>query len=121
MFLLDTNVVSELRKVRSGKADAGVARWAEQVRTSDLLLSVISLQERYRPLLLRLVHSFREGIEEDEPWPTAADAFREGWRDVQAGRSHAVDTLWGGIDAEYRGGRPLRRRLQGAAIGSSTT
>jgi len=25
MFLLDTNLVSELRKVRSGKADAGVA------------------------------------------------------------------------------------------------
>ena len=29
MFLLDTNLVSELRKVRSGKADAGVVAWAD--------------------------------------------------------------------------------------------
>lgn len=34
---------------------------------------------RYRPLLLRLVHSFRQGTEEDEPWPTAEDSFRKGW------------------------------------------
>ncbi|WP_295878612.1 hypothetical protein [uncultured Thiohalocapsa sp.] len=52
MFLLDTNVVSELRKVRSGKADAGVARWAEPVQTSDLFLSVISLQELAIGILL---------------------------------------------------------------------
>jgi len=45
MYVLDTNVVSELRKVRTGKADSGVARWAEGTRTTDLFLSVISLQE----------------------------------------------------------------------------
>ena len=56
--------------------------------------------ERYRPLLLRLVRSFREGIEEDEPWPSAAESFREGWRDVKAGRVHPVDTLWDGIETE---------------------
>jgi hypothetical protein len=28
MFLLDTNVVFELRKVRAGKANPGVADWA---------------------------------------------------------------------------------------------
>ena len=28
MYLLDTNVVSELRKVRSGNADVGVAEWS---------------------------------------------------------------------------------------------
>ena len=31
MFVLDTNVVSELRKVRLGKADANVAAWTERV------------------------------------------------------------------------------------------
>ncbi len=56
--------------------------------------------DRYRPLLLRLVQSFREGIEEDEPWPSATESFREGWRDVKAGRVHSVETLWDGIDAE---------------------
>ena len=28
MFVLDTNVVSELRKVRLGKADANVTAWS---------------------------------------------------------------------------------------------
>lgn len=45
MYLLDTNVVSELRKVRSGKADANVARWAEQADAAGLFISVIVLQE----------------------------------------------------------------------------
>lgn len=45
MYLLDTNVVSELRKVRSGKADANVARWAEQADAMELFISVIVLQE----------------------------------------------------------------------------
>lgn len=45
MYLLDTNVVSELRKVRAGKADARVADWADSVDTADLYLSVITLQE----------------------------------------------------------------------------
>ena len=45
MYLLDTNVVSELRKVRSGKADRNVSVWADNVHAGDLYLSVISLQE----------------------------------------------------------------------------
>jgi toxin FitB len=45
MFLLDTNVISELRKIRLGKADKNVAHWADQVATSTLYLSVISVQE----------------------------------------------------------------------------
>jgi toxin FitB len=45
MFLLDTNVVSELRKARSGKADKNVMRWAEAVPVGSLFLSVISVQE----------------------------------------------------------------------------
>lgn len=45
MFLLDTNVVSELRKVRLGKANEHVARWADSVEAADLYLSVITIQE----------------------------------------------------------------------------
>lgn len=45
MFILDTNVVSELRKVRLGKADENVARWADSVTSADLYLSVITVQE----------------------------------------------------------------------------
>jgi hypothetical protein len=45
MFLLDTNVVSELRKVKSGRADAGVASWARRVPASALFVSAITIQE----------------------------------------------------------------------------
>lgn len=45
MFLLDTNVVSELRKVRLGRADKNVAAWADSTETAELFLSVITLQE----------------------------------------------------------------------------
>ena len=45
MFLLDTNVVSELRKVGSGKADPHVVSWAQGVETGTLYVSVITLLE----------------------------------------------------------------------------
>ena len=45
MYLLDTHVVSELRKVRAGRADGHVAAWADSVDVADLYLSVISVQE----------------------------------------------------------------------------
>ncbi len=45
MFLLDTNVISELRKVRTGKSDPNVAQWAESLDTASLFVSSISIQE----------------------------------------------------------------------------
>lgn len=45
MFLLDTNVISELRKVGSGKADARVVQWAQGIETAALYLSVICILE----------------------------------------------------------------------------
>ncbi|MFG1304654.1 type II toxin-antitoxin system VapC family toxin [Xanthobacter autotrophicus] len=45
MFLLDTNVVSELRKIRSGKADPHVAAWSRSTPGTSLYLSAIVVQE----------------------------------------------------------------------------
>jgi predicted nucleic acid-binding protein len=45
MFVVDTNVVSELRRVRSGKADERVAKWADGVETAKLYLSAITVHE----------------------------------------------------------------------------
>lgn len=53
-YLLDTNVVSELRKVRLGRANPGVGRWAEGVSAADLYLSVVSVQELEMGVLLLL-------------------------------------------------------------------
>jgi predicted nucleic acid-binding protein len=52
MFVLDTNIVSELRKVRSGKANRGVATWAEQARSAELFISAITMQELEHGVLL---------------------------------------------------------------------
>jgi predicted nucleic acid-binding protein len=52
MFVLDTNVVSELRKVRGGRADKNVAQWAEGMETAALYLSAITVQELETGVLL---------------------------------------------------------------------
>jgi predicted nucleic acid-binding protein len=44
-FLLDTNVVSELRKVSAGKADPHVANWAASVDANSLYISAIIIME----------------------------------------------------------------------------
>jgi predicted nucleic acid-binding protein len=45
MYVLDTNVVSELRKIRLGKADSQFAIWADSIEAMDLYLSAITIQE----------------------------------------------------------------------------
>lgn len=45
MFLLDTNVISELRKAKTGKADKNVISWAASLPAATLFISVITVQE----------------------------------------------------------------------------
>lgn len=52
MYLLDTNVVSELRRAKSGKIDRHVKSWAKSVSASALFLSVISILELEIGILL---------------------------------------------------------------------
>jgi len=52
MYLLDTNVVSELRKARAGKADENVVAWAAEAPAAGLFLSVITIQELEIGILL---------------------------------------------------------------------
>jgi len=85
MYLLDTNVISELRKIRLGKADTQVPRWADSVAVSDLYLSAISVQELETGVLLI---ERRDG---------AQGAILRGWLENQvlpafAGRILPVDT-----------------------------
>ncbi len=44
-LLLDTNVVSELRKAKSGKINPNVKTWAESVSPTELYLSAITILE----------------------------------------------------------------------------
>jgi|SRR5215469_4658410 len=50
MYLLDTNVVSELRKAK--RADGKVRKWAQAIPTSSLYISVISVLELEIGILL---------------------------------------------------------------------
>ena len=45
MFLLDTNVVSELRKAGTSNADVNLSQWASSVESGYLYLSSISVLE----------------------------------------------------------------------------
>jgi hypothetical protein len=45
MFILDTNVISELRKAKSGKADPKVVAWAAAINADELFLSAITILE----------------------------------------------------------------------------
>jgi predicted nucleic acid-binding protein len=45
MFLLDTNVISELRKISLGRANLGVVEWANHIDPGDSYISVITVHE----------------------------------------------------------------------------
>lgn len=85
MYLLDTNIVSELRKIRLGKADSHVADWADSIDAADLYLSAITIQELEIGVLLA-----------ERRDPTQGSVFRA-WLDGHVlpaftGRILAVDT-----------------------------
>jgi len=85
MYILDTNVVSEIRKIRLGKADKFVSQWSDSVNSAELYLSVITLQELEIGVLLA---EYRD--------PTKGALLR-GWLNKQvipafSGRILPVDT-----------------------------
>ncbi len=85
MYLLDTNVVSELRKIRAGKADSRVADWADSIDATDLYLSAITIQELEIGVLLA-----------ERRDPSQGSVFRE-WMDgyvlpAFTGRILSIDT-----------------------------
>ncbi|SIT65486.1 hypothetical protein SAMN04487769_0860 [Burkholderia sp. b14] len=45
MYVLDTHVVSELRKIRAGKANANVTAWTASVDAAWLFVSAITIME----------------------------------------------------------------------------
>ncbi len=61
MYLLDTNVVSELRKARAGKADRNVAAWAAPVPLTQLFVSVVTIHELEVGVLLAERRDPRQG------------------------------------------------------------
>lgn len=50
-YLLDTNVISELRKIGDGKADANVVAWVGREDSASFFLSAITILELERGIL----------------------------------------------------------------------
>jgi len=61
MYLLDTTIVSELRKTAAGKANAGVVAWAAAVPVETQFLSAISILELELGVLLRERRDIAQG------------------------------------------------------------
>jgi predicted nucleic acid-binding protein len=85
MFVLDTNVVSELRKAKAGKADRNLTAWAASVSPGALFLSAITILE------------LETGVLQVERRDGTQGAILRAWLDSHvlpafAGRVLAVDT-----------------------------
>ncbi|HEX7089914.1 MAG TPA: type II toxin-antitoxin system VapC family toxin [Longimicrobiales bacterium] len=92
MYLLDTNVVSELRKPRR---DPGVVQWLAQVPADGLYLSVITIGEIARGIAKQR----RTGTEQSISHADALQAWLEGLLADYSQRILPVDvaiaTRWG--------------------------
>lgn len=51
MYLLDTNAISEMRKVKRGKANHGFTRWLKSTDTSHFYTSTVVMMELERGVL----------------------------------------------------------------------
>lgn len=56
-------------------------------------------QDRRAPLL-KIVHAYREAVSEEIEEVDPRESLRQAIRDVKAGRTYPIDTLWDGIDAQ---------------------
>jgi len=92
MYLLDTNVLSELRK--RGRCNQAVARWFAGIRSQEIYISVLVLGE-----LRRGIESIRR---RDSAGAEALDKWVEQLQDTHAERMLPVDArvagIWGRIN-----------------------
>lgn len=61
MFILETNVVSELSKIRLGRADKQFSKWADSMQTANLYLSVVTVQKLEIGVLVLERHDAKQG------------------------------------------------------------
>jgi toxin FitB len=92
-YLVDTNVISELRK--GDRADAGVRAWFEPIADDEVFLSVLTIGE------------IRQGVERIRRRDTAAALVLDSWlslvvethRDRLVPIDHLVAAEWGRLNA----------------------
>jgi predicted nucleic acid-binding protein len=95
-FLLDTNVISELRKI---KPHGAVVAWMETLRVEQIFLSAVTMGElqdgveltrRQDPAKAREIESFLTSVEMSFAFvPMDSACFRE-WSRLMAGKPNAL-------------------------------
>lgn len=67
MYLLDTNVVSEIRKIRQNKANENVVAWLSRVQRESLYTNAVVLMEIERGIL-RMEHKDPQQADRLRSW-----------------------------------------------------
>lgn len=62
MFLLDTNIVAESRKIQQGKADVGLSEWVKQTPVQQMYLCAITLLELERGVMRMERKDTQQGV-----------------------------------------------------------
>lgn len=62
MFILDTNVISELRTAKAAKANEGLTEWANATPATLMFMSAISLHELEHGVLLAEHNDVEKGV-----------------------------------------------------------
>ena len=88
-------MIDESSAIQAKSSEDKIMASANPDYTQQLIDEIELTPEEFRPLLLRIVHSFREGVTR----PTAEESLRASMQDVLHGRVQPIDTLWDGIDA----------------------
>lgn len=79
--------------VRHARMSAKIAKLTRQIHRE-----IERVPPRYRPLLLKLVHSFREGVIANGPDLSPADSLRQALHEVKSGKTRSIETLWEGTE-----------------------
>jgi hypothetical protein len=62
----------------------------------QLLAELDGLPEEYYPFLFQMIRNYRKSV----LLQPAADSFRRGWDESQAGETVPIEHLWEGLDVE---------------------
>lgn len=62
MYLLDTNVISEVRKIKTGKANPNFVKWFSTIAEQDIFINATVLMEIERGILAKERKDAQQGV-----------------------------------------------------------
>lgn len=71
----------------------------ESAYRNELLAEIERVPPEYLAPLLKILRAFRESI----TLPTAAESFKQGWKEAMEGDIHPIDELWLDLETEDSG------------------